>query len=171
MTDPTAVFAAKAEELEIEREEAATKAADDVTLMTLVAEYVEVDERVRDLEEVLSEWKKKRDTLRKDTIPAKMRDLGIVVNDKGSFTSPHGTVYLETREYIGVPKEKEDEFKQWLLNNGHEADQFWKEALDHSVLKGFVESCRDANEAIPSLVTIHQETTMRIRGLASRKKK
>lgn len=110
----------------------------------LEAELKETNRVLKELEEVL--------------LPEEMNRLGMVKNNKGSFTTPSGMrVSLRTDVYASTVEAKKDEFFEWLRDNG--AGSLIKETVHSQTLRAYVREQRENGVTIPEdLISVYEVT-------------
>lgn len=145
-----------------EAERAAEAASNDVDLMSLAEEYAILNAEINDLESNLKRLKERKERLRKVEIPDKMRALGMVVNNKGSFSFSLGKIHLETRTYCSIDKEHEVTLHEWLRSNN--AGALIKPTVNGSALSALVRELREEGQADPPAVSVYEETAIKFVG-------
>lgn len=110
----------------------------------LEAELKAVNATLKELEEV--------------KIPKEMERLGLVKNNKGSFTTATGMrISLRTDVYASTVKEHEPEFFEWLRD--HEAGSLIKESVHAQTLRAYVREQRENGVTVPEhLINVYEVT-------------
>jgi hypothetical protein len=124
--------------------------------MTLITARTMVDRLKEELKAAQAEY----DKLRKETVPALMRDANMVSADgKGSFTLADGTkIYLKNETYASCKAEDKPRLIEFLKSHGMSA--MVKEDVHFQTLRGWVNECIDEGRAadVPPYVTKYTES-------------
>lgn len=138
-------------------EMAAQKASDDRDLMELAEEFALLVERIKDDEEQLKQLKRRKEELRKQIIPDRMRALGMIINNRGSFSFSLGKIHLETRTYTSI--EDKDKAFEWLRS--HQLEELITETVSGSAMSALVRELREDGGDLPPGVAAYEETAVK----------
>lgn len=163
---PLERLAAIGQEQVQEAEKASEAAGSDVDLMTLAEEFALLDGRIKDDEAELKLLKQRREELRKQVIPDRMKALGMVIGNKGNFSFALGKIHLETRLYTSI-EDKEAAFK-WLRDNN--AGDLIVETVSGSAMGALVREIREEGGELPPGVAAYEETAVKFSAARSKKK-
>lgn len=88
----------------------------------MILSLYDYEDRIKVLENTVSELKRGRDELVRADIPSMMNTLGLVSSDgKGTFEMQDGAkVHLRTDEFVSVLAAHMGIAKAWLIDNGYE---------------------------------------------------
>lgn len=84
-------------------------------LMSCVTDLIKADEKVAKAEKALTEAKKKAQTLREETIPGMMEELGITRLDHRSGR----VVTVKQEVYASIPADNKEAAHRWLEEHDH----------------------------------------------------
>jgi hypothetical protein len=145
----------RAEESMAERELESIRDAELPVLVTrfeaLKAEKAALSQREKEVNAQLK-------ILEEERIPEKMRQLGLVKGNRGSFTTATGMrVSLRTDLYVSVNKSREEDFFEYLREHG--AGDLIKETVHPSTLKAWGREQRENGQELPDNLVNSYEVT------------
>lgn len=131
---------------------------DEPRLRALAARFESLKAEKAELDASLKEVNRELKELEETKLPEEMARLGMVKNNKGSFTTPSGMrISLRTDVYASTVKAKEDEFFEWLRDNG--SGSLIKESVHSQTLRAFVREQRENGVTIPEdLISVYEVT-------------
>ena len=127
-------------------------------LAMLAGKYVELRDRKRRLEQDVEDVKAEMALINQEMVPILQTMEAQSVKLEGI-----GTVYLQTKFYASVIKDKVDEFTAWL--DSHELGHLAKRNVHPQTLKSEYQRWQDEDLPVPppELVTAHPETKVVVR--------
>lgn len=133
------------------------------SVVELGEEMQSIKDRIDRGKAFLSRLQERYDNLRKEVIPEKMREAGLVSQSgKGRFTLPDGSmVYLQGDLQVHVPKSKREKFYAFLEERG-EGDLISR-TIPWQTLRAWArEQMRDGKD-LPDMVEAHTYLVARVR--------
>lgn len=119
-------------------------------LAETVEQMIAVKRQIDALDAQKSALNKTYDELRKVTVPRLMADLGVT-----GAKFPFGTLSLRSKLYARVPKERQQDCRDWCLTNGH-ADLLTVHA---STVLGLASELVENGQPVPDFISTYTEET------------